>query len=113
MERLADQRELADGKTSGGDVQANWTILHPVSARTLSTATRLQINKDGTVLGKTVKTPDFDCFYIAADNPLGAKVTGFRLEALPGESLPSGGPGLSANGNFVLGEINVRTWRSD
>jgi nicotinamidase-related amidase len=106
----ADGRDsFADGKASGGHVQANWTILHPASARTLSTATSLQIDKDGTVLGKTEKVPDYDCYYLEMDNPLGKKVTGFRLEALPHESLPSGGPGLSANGNFVLGEINIRT----
>jgi hypothetical protein len=110
----ADDRDsFADGKASGGDVEANWTILHPRSARTLSTATRLQINKNGVVLGLAEKTPDYDCYYLVVDNPLGKKVTGFRLEALPDESLPSGGPGLSANGNFVLGEINIRTWRSD
>jgi putative membrane-bound dehydrogenase-like protein len=108
-----DRDSFANGKSNHGDVEANWTVLNPVSGRTLSTATSLQIGKDGIVVCKTEMTPDYDCFYISADNPLGDEVTGFRLEALPDESLPNRGPGLSANGNFVLGEINVRTWRDE
>ena len=36
-----------------------------------------------------------------------AGITGFRLEALSDPSLPSNGPGLPANGNFVLTEFEV------
>jgi hypothetical protein len=108
-----DRNTFADGKPSGGDVEANWTVLHPTGARTLSIATDLQVSKDGVVRAVVKKVPDFDCYYLEVDNPLGEKVTGFRLEALPDKSLPSGGPGLSADGNFVLGEINIRTWRSE
>jgi WD40 repeat protein len=34
-------------------------------------------------------------------------ITGFRLEALSDPSLPSNGPGLAGNGNFVLTEFEV------
>lgn len=34
-------------------------------------------------------------------------ITGFRLEALPVEGIPGGGPGLPANGNFVVTEFEV------
>ncbi|HAC90765.1 MAG TPA: hypothetical protein DCF63_09045, partial [Planctomycetaceae bacterium] len=34
-------------------------------------------------------------------------IRGFRLEALPLDSQPGGGPGLSANGNFVITEIEI------
>ena len=46
----------------------------------------MQIDKDGTVLGKTEKVPDYDCYYLEVDNPLGKEVTGLRLEALPDET---------------------------
>ncbi len=36
-----------------------------------------------------------------------ANITGFRLEALSDPSLPSSGPGLAGNGNFVLTEFEV------
>ena len=36
-----------------------------------------------------------------------ANITGFRLEALSDPALPSGGPGLADNGNFVLTEFEV------
>ena len=110
----ADSRDsFADGKSSGGDVEANWTVLHPTSARTLSIATDLKIGEDGSVLAGAEKVPDFDCYYLEVDNPLGKQVTGFRLEALPDDSLPQGGPGMASDGNFVLGEVNIRTLRSE
>jgi WD40 repeat protein len=34
-------------------------------------------------------------------------ITGFRLEAMTDDTLPSKGPGLPANGNFVVSEIQV------
>jgi WD40 repeat protein len=34
-------------------------------------------------------------------------IRGFRLETLPLDSQPGGGPGLSANGNFVITEIEI------
>jgi len=101
---------FADGKSTGGTVDANWTVLHPGAARTLSTDSKLQIADDGNVLAVAKTVPDFDCYYVEADNHLGEDVTGFRLEVFRDESLPAGGPGMAPNGNFVLGEINVRTW---
>ena len=35
-------------------------------------------------------------------------ITGLRLEALPVEGLPGGGPGLPENGNFVVTEFEVQ-----
>ncbi len=37
------------------------------------------------------------------------KITGFRLEAIADPSLPSGGPGLGENGNFVLTELVIKS----
>ncbi len=34
-------------------------------------------------------------------------ITGFKLEALPDDSLPNNGPGLAPDGNFVLGEFTI------
>ncbi len=35
-------------------------------------------------------------------------ITGFRIEALTDPSLPSNGPGLPANGNFVVTELEIK-----
>ena len=106
-----DRSTFADGKPSCGNVAAKWTVLRPDIARSLSVGTEMRIGDDGTVLAVTPKSPDFDCYYVDSDNPLEEEVTGLRLDVLRDESLPAGGPGMAPNGNFVLGEINVRTWR--
>ncbi|HAL70889.1 MAG TPA: hypothetical protein DCP71_03860 [Verrucomicrobiales bacterium] len=36
-------------------------------------------------------------------------ITAIKLEMLPDDRLPSNGPGLAPDGNFVLGELTVRT----
>lgn len=36
-------------------------------------------------------------------------IRGLKIEALPDDALPKKGPGRSANGNFVLSEVRVRT----
>jgi WD40 repeat protein/mono/diheme cytochrome c family protein len=36
-------------------------------------------------------------------------ITAIKLEMIPDDRLPSNGPGLAPDGNFVLGEITVRT----
>ncbi|WP_145168899.1 DUF1549 domain-containing protein [Rubripirellula lacrimiformis] len=41
------------------------------------------------------------------------KITGFRLEAIADASLPSSGPGLGQNGNFVVTEIEVSATAPD
>ena len=41
-----------------------------------------------------------------------AGITGFRLEALPDDALPSHGPGTAPNGNFVLTEFASSLERS-
>jgi mono/diheme cytochrome c family protein len=43
----------------------------------------------------------------AALGESGLHYTGLRLEAIPDDDLPSKGPGLAPNGNFVLTEIKV------
>lgn len=41
-------------------------------------------------------------------------IRGFRLETLPQDGIPGGGPGLAANGNFVITEVQVHSapWAS-
>ena len=68
--------------------------------------------------GATVEVADDGSFKVTGESPEmdrttltleveGTGFTGLRLEALPSDSLPAGGPGRGDNGNFVLGEIEV------
>jgi hypothetical protein len=79
----------------------DWTPLTVVKASALSGAA-ITAQDDGSLL---VSGPlsDNDTFTLELAAP-GFPVTALRLEALPDRSLPAGGPGRSANGNFVLSE---------
>ena len=60
--------------------------------------------------GSTLVTGDLaatDSYSISVALPAGV-VSGFKLEVLPDPTLPSGGPGRSKNGNFVLTKFDVR-----
>jgi hypothetical protein len=60
--------------------------------------------------GSTLVTGDLaatDSYSISVALPEGV-VSGFKLEVLPDPTLPSGGPGRSKNGNFVLTKFDVR-----
>jgi PEP-CTERM motif len=100
-----DRSTFADGLPSGGDVSAAWTVLTPLSAVSAMGAT-LSILGDGSILASGV-SPQFDIYTITATTTL-TGITGFRLEVLEDDSLPSDGPGRQpSNGNFVLSELQV------
>jgi hypothetical protein len=60
---------------------------------------------DGSVLASG-KSPSNDT-YLLTFQDVPDRVTAFRLEVLPDESLPRKGPGRAGNGNFVLSEFVV------
>ncbi len=63
----------------------------------------IEIQDDGTLLVKSGAQPaNCDRYTITVKNPLGAKATGFRLDALPDPWLPAGGPGLAEAGVFCF-----------
>lgn len=100
-----DDRSLfADGLQTGGDVTANWVVLsNPVvlgpAGMTFTTLGDNSVLASGTVPNTGVYTASYSTSLV--------NVTGFRLEALEDPSLPGNGPGLPANGNFLLTELQV------
>ncbi|MDF1860574.1 MAG: PSD1 and planctomycete cytochrome C domain-containing protein [Verrucomicrobiales bacterium] len=50
-------------------------------------------------------SPDSGTYRIEGEIPAGMQITGFKLEVLPDDSLPSGGPGRVEHGNFVLNQL--------
>ena len=57
------------------------------------------------LVGKVLQ--DQGTYVVEASVMIGEPVTGFRLETLANQNLPSKGPGLAGHGNFVLNEFRV------
>lgn len=88
----------------------SWQPLQPLQATALHGA-KLTVAQDHSVLASG-PSADTNTYTIRSRSELSG-VTGFRVELLPHESLPSGGPGRAGNGNFVLSEMKVATVDSD
>jgi mono/diheme cytochrome c family protein len=86
------------------EAQADWTALNPseISADNGATLTRLD---DRSILA-TGANPDTETYTVVARTSL-QNVTGVRLEALPHEKSPRGGPGRDIYGNFILNSFEV------
>lgn len=105
---LEDVNKKLAGKTKQWetDHQASveWHPLRPSSATSTNKA-KLVAAADRSITaseksGKGVYTIDY---------PTGLRnITGFRLEALSDPKLPSSGPGLPPNGNFVITEFEIQ-----
>jgi hypothetical protein len=95
--------EFADGRMDEGDVTANWEVLVPLTYQAeAAVVTRLE---DNSLLASGTNAPAE--VYTVTAFTISRRVTGVRLEALPHDSLPNGGPGRSPNGNFVLVDFSV------
>lgn len=96
---------FADGENSGGDVSANWVVLNPKSVQSTD-GVQLSIQPDGSVRASGANPTT--CVYTVSAEVQAQGITGFRIEAMEDESLPSGGPGrYPSNGNFVLTEFTA------
>lgn len=60
----------------------------------------------------TGSNPDNDVYEVTIPTN-GKPIYGIRLTAMPDESTPSGGPGRSSNGNFILSELIVEASSED
>ena len=85
---------------------APWTVLRPVEAISANHAT-LTVQDDRSILASG-DIPNTDTYNLAFNSDL-ENITAIRIEALPHESLPNGGPGrgviMSNGGDFLLSEI--------
>jgi hypothetical protein len=80
---------------------------HPLQPDELSSSAGATLTRqdDGSIA--VTGTNGQDVYSVTATTELFG-ITAIRLEALPDDSLPSGGPGRAPNGNFVLNEIRLR-----
>ncbi|AMV37309.1 PSD1 and planctomycete cytochrome C domain-containing protein [Planctomyces sp. SH-PL62] len=87
-----------------------WTPLDPSAMKT-EAGTILEAQADRSILAGG-PTPAEETYTITATTEV-VGITAFRLELLPDDRLPSGGPGRNANGNLHLTEIAVFEASSD
>jgi hypothetical protein len=98
-------RELAAWEKHRSEIV--WTVLKPITVTSLSNASTLTVQADGSVLA-TGNTPETDIYTLTASGV--EHVTAIRLEVLPDDSLPQKGPGRVAdNGNFHLTGFHVKS----
>jgi hypothetical protein len=90
--------------------ERRWTRLKPQTALSAS-GNELKIEQNDSVLA-TGRRADTNIYTLSFTNMPGG-VLGFRLEALPHDSLPKNGPGRGDDGNFVLSEVLGRIERID
>jgi hypothetical protein len=83
-----------------------WTPLAPSAASTNpQSGIGVAVEPDGAILASGA--PKNVNYTVTIPVKAAATLTGLQLEALPDERLPGYGPGLSANGNFVVSEFSA------
>ncbi|MSR58640.1 MAG: DUF1553 domain-containing protein [Planctomycetaceae bacterium] len=90
--------------------QPVWTTLEPDELTSSGGATLVR-QGDGSILVSGTNSAQ-DTYTLSAKTALN-KITAFRLEALPDPSLPAGGSGRAADGNFVLSRFSVTAEEAD
>ncbi len=90
--------------------ETKWTVLEPSHYVSAGGAT-LKLLPDGSILAGG-KNPAADAYELSASTDL-TGITGVRLEVISDPSLPGGGPGRDAEGNFFLSDFDVQAAPAD
>ena len=98
------RNQFADGLSSGGDVTANWTLLDVLSVSGTGGETFTILGDKSVLVGGP--NPNTTTYTLRAKG-ISGNVTGFRIEALENNTLPTNGPGRAGNGNWVFSEMTV------
>jgi hypothetical protein len=94
-----------------GSLGTRWQPLGPAALASEGKATMKLLDDASVLVGGP--SPDKDIHTLEIDTDLD-RITGLRLEALRDGSLPAGGPGRSATGNFILQSLAAEaTSRAD
>ena len=101
VHQAADDKGFVEWAAVGpaGELGTRWRVVEPATLAAESKATFRQLDDGSVLVGGP--SADKDVHTLEIDTDLDG-ITGLRLEALRDDSLPAGGPGRAANGNFVL-----------
>jgi hypothetical protein len=91
-------------ETAMRKAETDWTVLNASEYKSAGGAT-LTVLPDQSILAKGAN-PQADTYVIEA-KANASPITGVRLEVLPDPSLPRGGPGRDAAGNFFLSDFDL------
>ncbi len=97
------RRELED-RLAKLPLEVKWFPLKPTEFHSAGGATLTRQDDESILVGG--RLPTSDTYTVTFEVPVRG-VTALRLEALTDDSLPAKGPGLAANGNFVLTDFKV------
>ncbi len=103
---LTDAKAKINGKIDEMKSDPSWAEWFPLATTSASASTKavLTPQPDRSIIASG--NMDKGIYTITVNTSL-KNITGFRLEALADAKLPSNGPGLGDNGNFVLTEFEV------
>jgi len=83
-----------------------WNLLSPASADAdEKSGIKLATEPDGSILASGA--PKAAVYTVTVPVKSASQLSGLMIEALPDERLPGYGPGLNANGNFVVSEFDA------
>lgn len=81
---------------------AEWQPLRPLSASSDGGA-KMTVREDHSIFVEGGTPTDAYHIVVSTSTP----ITGLRVETLPDEALPMGGPGRNGSGNYVLSELTL------
>ncbi len=106
LERQLTALKVGENERAVADVVTaeEWTVLKPVKAVGAS-KTSFETLQDQSLLvsGSNPIEETYEVIYRAGKG----KIAAFKLDVLPHESLPKGGPGRASNGNFVMVDFQI------
>jgi hypothetical protein len=102
--KAEERRAAYERKLAALPLNVHWTVLDPSEFSSAGGATLTELDDRSLLVGGAI--PAQDTYTVTLELPIRGP-TAIRVEALTHESLPRRGPGLAANGNFVLTHVAV------
>ncbi len=92
------------------DLTTEWQPFDNIKVQRAAGVEKLEVQPDGSLFATALPTGrETTGNYMLIGKTTLTNITAIKLEMIPDDRLPSNGPGLAPDGNFVLGEFTVRT----
>ncbi|MBB5032828.1 DUF1549 domain-containing protein [Prosthecobacter vanneervenii] len=92
------------------DLTTEWQPFDSIKVQRAGGVEKLEVQPDGSLFATAMPAGrESTGNYLLIGKTTLTNITAIKLEMLPDDRLPNNGPGLAPDGNFVIGEITVRT----
>ena len=92
------------------DLTTEWQPFDNIKVQRAGGVEKLEVQPDGSLFATALpEGRETAGNYMLIGKTTLTNITAIKLEMIPDDRLPSNGPGLASDGNFVLGEFTVRT----